>query len=287
LIIAIWLLYREIKWPRTINQFTRFLLLSLVFIPNIQNTIWGQFNTLAVISLVLVYLCLRDSRYFLAGLLLVGMTFKPQQMLLTLIFLLLWSLYKRERWRLLLGFGLGMAALWLLASIFEPGWVTSFLRGVRAYTDYLQPYPVLYLPHVSGWFLAGVIGLLCLWFFMKNLGSAPNRVNFAGCVLLSLGVWWLYVPVLGMLHLVALPIALQLLFASLEKIEARLYRFGITTMSILYGLGLLGFLYGLTSAGFYGLHIQLSELAYKLVAPIFLVFLSIPLCFYSKAEIEI
>jgi hypothetical protein len=285
LITGIWLLYREIKWPHTVNQFTVFLLLSMVFIPNIQNTIWGQFNTLAVISLVLVYLCLRHNRYLLAGLLMAGMTFKPQQMLLTLLFLLLWSLFKRERRRLLPGFGLGMAALWLLATIFDPDWVSSFLRGVRAYTGHLRPEPVLGLPGYSGWIFFGAVGLFCLWTFARSLASGSKSVAFAGCVLLSLGTWWLYVPVLGMLHLVALPTALMLLFASLEQIESRYYSHSIALMFVLYGLGLIGFLYGLSSTGLYGLHIWLAELTYKLAAPILLVVLAIPLCFSGRDEI--
>lgn len=285
IITGIWLLYREIGWPHTVNQFTVFLWLSMVFIPCIQNTIWGQFNTLAVISLVLVYLSLRRNRYLLAGLLMAGMTFKPQQMLLTLLFLLLWSLFKRERWRLLLGFGLGMAALWLLATILDPDWVGSFLRGVRAYAGYLQPERALSLPGYSGWILLGAMGFLCLWTFARNLARGSKSVAFAGCVLLSLGIWWLYVSVLGMMHLVAFPIALMLLFASLEQIKSRYYSYGIALMFVLYGLGLIGFLYGLSSTGLYGLHIWLAELAYKLAAPILLAVLALRLCFSGREEI--
>ena len=124
LMLAIWLIYREIKWPNSINQFTLFFFLSIFFIPNFQNTIWGQFNTIAVISLALAYTCIRRQRYFLAGILATGMTFKPQQMLLTLIFLLVWALIQRERRRFIFGFILGMLALWLFANHFEPNWVT-------------------------------------------------------------------------------------------------------------------------------------------------------------------
>ena len=113
LILAIWLIYREIKWPDSINQFTLFFFLSIFFIPNFQNTIWGQFNTIAVISLALIYICLRRQRYFLAGILATGMTFKPQQMLLTLTFLLVWALILKERRRFIFGFILGMLVLGL------------------------------------------------------------------------------------------------------------------------------------------------------------------------------
>ncbi len=219
LISGIGLIYHEIKWPASINQFTLILFLSVLFIPNLQNTIWGQFNTIAVISLALVYLCLRRQRYLLAGITATGMAFKPQQVLLTLLFLLGWALFQRERWRFFLGFGLGMFTLWLTANLFEPNWVGSFIRGVKAYDAYLHPNSALDLTKQPGLTLFFGMALLSTWFFMRNLASKPNSISFAGCIVLSLGVWWLAVPVLGMMHLAALPIAVLLLFAGLGRIE--------------------------------------------------------------------
>ncbi|MGW8251500.1 MAG: hypothetical protein ACWGO1_12720, partial [Anaerolineales bacterium] len=157
-------------------------------------------------------------------------------------------------------------------------WLENFLKGVQAYNGYLQPNPVVHLPGVSGWVLLVISGLISLWLFGRNLSSAPGSVSFAGCLVWSLGVWWLFVPVLGMMHLVALPLALMLLLAGLNSLASRLYRYGVVIACVLYGLGLLGFLYGLSPAGFYDLHILLAELAYKLAAPISLLLLAMPLC---------
>ena len=40
---------------------------DIIFIPNLQNTIWGQFNTISVLSLSLVYVALRKSKFAVAG----------------------------------------------------------------------------------------------------------------------------------------------------------------------------------------------------------------------------
>jgi hypothetical protein len=284
-ILGIWLVSREIKWPNSINQISLFLFLSIVFIPNLQNTIWGQFNTIAVISLALVYIFLRRRRYTIAGLMTTGLIFKPQQMLLTLFFLLFWALYRRERWRYLFGFGIGFVSLYLTAVLFEPNWISSFIEGIRAYSDYLNPNSVLSLQGITGWVILVITAIFLLCLLLRNLASTPMSVSFAGCIILCLAIWWLFVPVLGMMHMVALPITMLLLFAGQEGKKFRQYKYGIWVFLILFVLGMVGFLYGLSAPELYGLHIQLSQIAYKLVAPILLVILAIPLGFSRKEEL--
>jgi len=47
LVVSIYWLSRTEGWPHTPNQLAVFLILAIFFIPSIQNTIWGQFNTSA------------------------------------------------------------------------------------------------------------------------------------------------------------------------------------------------------------------------------------------------
>lgn len=286
LIIGIFIMYRELKWPNSINQFTALLLLSVVFIPNIQNTIWGQFNTIAVISLALVYVNLLQKHYLLAGILTTGLTFKPQEMLLTVLFLLFWALVQRERWKLIIGFTLGMFALYSFAYMFEPNWVNHFIEGIRAYSALLHPKPVLNVPSNYQIVLTVVMISALVWLFVKNRFSMPSDLPFTGCIILSLSVWWLLVPVLGMMHLVALPVVAILLFAKLKQRNPMLYMYGIAGFLGLYGLGVIGFLYGLSSPSLYGLHIQLSELAYKTLMPIILTALALPLVLRGRIFIN-
>jgi hypothetical protein len=264
-----------------------FLLLSIFFIPNLQNTIWGQFNTVSVISLALAYLSLRAGRYGLAGICALGLTFKPQAMLFSLIFLLLWVVFDRRRWAFILGLGAAMLAAWALAEWLEPNWVGSFIYGVRGYNEFHHPTGTL------GWMGAGgsltytalILGLLFLTFW--NRKSEPGSVPFTSGLVLSLCVGWIVMPVLGMMTLVALPLALIWLFANLEKSRPALYRFALRAYLLLYGLGLAGFVYGLTKPELYGLHTQLSELAYKIAAPILTALLAIPLCFNGKISLNL
>jgi hypothetical protein len=83
---------------------------------------------------------------------------------------------------------------------------------------------------------------------------------------------------MGMMNVVVLPLGLILLLAGLRKIHPGLYRYGLVAWLALYAFGVLGFLYGLSAPELYGLHIQLSEAAYKLAAPLLLVLLALPLC---------
>lgn len=286
LIAGVWMVFREKGWPRSSNQFTVFLLLSILFIPNMQNTIWGQFNTIAVISLSLVYVCLLRGNYFLAGLFATGMTFKPQEMLLTLVFFLVWAIFQKTRWKFILGFVLGMLALSLFASLFEPGWVNTFISSLQSYSTDLRPQPVFHLPGIYGWALVVIAASFVLWIIVRNRACPASGDPFAGCVILSLGVWWLFVPVFGMMHLVALPIAALLLFAGLRKNNPVLYRYGIPGILVLYGLGLLGFLYGLSSPILYGTHIQLAELGYKVVLPVIMTVMAAPLYLTGKDRLD-
>ena len=282
LIMGIYWLAKTVGWPHTPNQLAIYMMLSIFFIPSIQNTIWGQFNTLSVISLVLVYLFLRRERYALAGVCALGLTFKPQAMLLTIVFLLIWSIADRRRWAFALSFGLACLAAWAFAERIQPSWVGGFLEAVRAYSAIHHPQGVLAALGPSGSVLNILLILLTIGVFVWNRAYPRDSIPFAGTLVLSLSVWWIVVSVLGMMNLVALPLALIWLFAGLEKLRPALYRFALVFYPLLYFLGLAGFLYGLTRPELYGLHTELSELAYKIVAPIVTAILAIPLCFASK-----
>jgi hypothetical protein len=286
LVLGIWIVFREAQQPISVYLFTIFLFLSMLFIPNLQNTIWGQFNTIAVLGLALVYRFFIKHRYFLAGLLATGLMFKPQEMLLTLGFLVFWAVHKKERRAFIVGFGAGMFILWLLATIFEPDWVHRFIAGVRSYAGYLTPQPVIQLHGNLAWFFWLIVGLFIIWIFFGNRSASPESTTFAGLLVLSLGAWWLMVPVLGMMHLVAFPIALLLLWINFKRALPHFSGFVVWTFLILYVLGLIGFVYGLVSPDSYGIHILLAELAYKQIAVILLVLLTLPFCIPRKVQVQ-
>ena len=286
-IIAIWLLYREMEWPKTINQFTIFLILSIFFIPNIQNVIWGQFNSISVISLVIIILALRRDEYFIAGLCSIGLTFKPQTMLFVLAFLVFWAIFSRKRWHFLLGLGLSLFGSILFANWYEPNWISFFIEGLKIYSKFFNPKSVFdsLIPH-SG-ILYIFVTVITVLLFLYNRKSSSTSISFNGSIVYSLGISWLTVPVLGMMNLVAFPIALILLFSSFGDYNKKLYRLSIASFSLIYFFGLLGFIYGLSNPNLYGQHIHLSELAYKIIASGLLILFSIPLTLSSKTQKEV
>lgn len=278
LFLGVWIVTAEEAWPHTINQRTVFVLLSMLFIPVIQHAIWSQFDALGVAGLALSYRELRRGRYEWAGLWAAGLTFKPQGSLLALGFLLAWSLLHRDRWRFAAGFGVSILGLWGLAEFFQRGWVVDFWGALQEYGK--LPYTIqsdvdkLWNPHQV---LAIMLVILTMAAFLYCRNANPGSPAFRACIALSLGVWWLVIPVIGMLHLVMLPIALVLLLSGLNEISSHLYPYAIIAFLLIYFLGIAGFLYGLSNPGLYGMHIQLAEAAYKITIPLLIVGFSLPL----------
>jgi hypothetical protein len=93
----------------------------------------------------------------------------------------------------------------------------------------------------------------------------------------STGIWWLVVPVIGMMHVVMAPSLFIILADGLLRSRPRLFRPAIAVALALYLLGLAGFLYGLIAPGAYGTHIRLAELIYKAALPTAMVILVIPM----------
>ena len=282
LILAILLVSRIEKWPHSSNHLAFFLLLTVFFIPSLQNSIWGQFNTISVISLALLYLGLRSHHYGLAGICALGLTLKPQAMLLTIVYLLVWAISERRRWPFVLSLGLAGLVVWGFAEWIEPNWVNKFLDWLKIYTDTFHPQATLDVFGLSGSVLNTLLILSTLGLFVWNRSFPEDSIPFAGTLVFSLSIWCIVGAVVGMMNMVALPLALTWLLANLERMRPALYRFALIFYLVLYFLGLAGFIYGLSRPELYGLHTQLSELAYKIVAPVMTAILAIPLCIDSR-----
>jgi hypothetical protein len=274
-LVAVWLSMRLSGWPDSVHKKTIFIVMVALFIPYVQHTIWGQFNTIGVLSLVLCLYALHRGQHGLAGVLVVGLTFKPHATVLTLAFLLVWALFKRERWRFFLGFGSAMLAMWAMAEILQPGWVVDFLATLGGYGSVASVVDAFYNPNQL---VAGALCLGALTLFVLNGRTPAESPAFFGCVSLSLAVWFLVAPIVGMMHVVVLPVAVVLLFSGLRGAYPKLYHYGLYGMVLIYALGIVGFAWGLSSPELYGKHIAWSELAYKVLAPLFIGLLSLPLC---------
>lgn len=269
-----------VRWPPTVNQQTVFITAVIFSIPNIQHTIWGQFNTIGILSLALTYIALCRRRYGWAGLLAIGLTIKPQGQLLTLLFFLIWVACRRERWRFLPGFAAGGFFLWLVAEMMQPGWVFAFLASLDEYLPARSAVDMLWNPYQSVSLLL-IAGTVALFFWKRQV--AADSPTFAGVLVLSLAVWMLVVPIVGMFHVLILPLGIILLMAYYRQASPRHYRRGMITWVIIYLLGWVGFLIGLSQPDLYGSHILWSEFTYKVLLPLAAVAMSLPLVFAKSS----
>lgn len=275
LVLGTWLVSGRLDWPGNANRLAVYLLLALLYIPTLQNAIWSQFDAIAALGLALCYLALRQGSLFQAGAWAAGLTFKPQVALFTLFFLLLWAGLRRERWKFVAGFAAAALLLWLFAQALQPGWIADFLTALGEYRQ--LPYTIRStLDRIWNPGQAAAISLLlaCSGLFILHRNVPASDPRFAASIALSLAAGWLATPVIGMLHLVVLPVGLVFLLASVESLLPDWHRPAWLGFLAIYLLGAAGFLYGLMAPGAYGLHIELAELAYKTGLSIAMVFLA-------------
>lgn len=280
---SLWIVMDMLKMPGSFLRRTLVMITAVLFIPAFQQTIWSQFNTLALFSLVLAIYCLKRERYTLGGMLLVGVTLKPQALLLSLILLLLWSLFDRRRWNFFISFVVAMLVTFILTLIAQPGWLGEFFRGLRVYrTEIGGAVSVLERIWDPSHLLSAFLLLSALYLFIRNRHSSIDSAAFAGCIGLSIGCWFLVVPIIGTLHLVALPVAAIFIAWSLRALRHPFYRLAVSIFVVLYLIGWTGFLVGLLSSGPANLHVVLMEIAYKFIAPALIALIALAPTLYGE-----
>ncbi len=269
-----------VGWPGSVNRLTVLLVLAVVSIPSLQHTIWGQFNTIGLLSLPLCYHALRNKRYALAGVWAVGLTFKPHLFLLILQFLLIWTLLSRERWRFYLGFLPVGLAMWAIAELAQPGWVLDFILTLRTYgpeAPVVEQISAVQIVAVVG------LGLATLLVALQSRDASSDSSAFAGCISLTLASSCIVISAIGpggMVHVVVLPVAVVLLLSHLRRTYPSLCTHAVWTLLLVYCLGVVGFAIDVQLYKFFW-----SELAYCMVGPILVVAFFVPLCLRTRPEL--
>lgn len=249
------------RWPNTVNQVTVWILATLVCLPTFQHTFWGQFNTIGVLSLGMCLLALHKRQYGLAGLWAIGLTVKPHPYLLVILFLGVWVLARRERWPFVGGVVIGGFLMWLAAEWVQPAWVFDFLASIGRYPAQLSVMDMFWNPYqaVSGLLVVGTVAV-----FVYHRQAEVGSLAFAGCLALSLAVWFWVMPMILMFHVLALPVGMIGLLAGYEKEWLVWYRPFLFLFAFVYAAGWVGFVIG----PFVGEPIWLAEIAYKIVLPL-------------------
>jgi hypothetical protein len=271
------LLVWHVGWPRTVNQITIFFVMAILFIPAVQHTIWGQFNTIGVLSFALAFFALQKGRFGWAGIWAVGLTFKPQSYVLVISFLLLWALSSRNRWRFFVAFAATSAFMWLIPALIQPTWMQDFALALGRYDQSVTVLSVIDRIWNPYQLMSAILVLATMLTCFRWRRSATGAGTFIGCLALTLAVWALVVPVVGMFHTLALIPAIILLLAGYKSTAPQLYSRAIIALLSVYFIGLLGFIIGLSRSDWYGFHVTWPETIYGVVLPIVMIVLTVPL----------
>lgn len=261
------IMMRVRKWPSTMNQATVFLLAAIFAVPTYQHLIYGQFNTIGILSLSLVYLALDRERYGLAGIFSIGLTLKPQAHILTLVLLFLWIITNRKRWRFLFSFATVMFVAWLLTELFQSGWVSDFIQSARRYSDLPSVADIIWNPNQA---LTAILILVSIFIFWRNRDTKVQSSAFCGTLALSLAVWSIVYPFAFTFHTLILILAIILVASNYRSYFPNLYRPLMIILAVLYFVGWIGVV--LASPNLFGL------IAYVTVLPIVIIITALPLC---------
>jgi hypothetical protein len=150
------------------------------FFPTLLAVFAGQTTPLILLSITASWCLIDNHRDLAGGLVLAAVTIKPQLAAVVVAGVLLWAL-RRQRWRVLGGFAVGLGLLCLVSTAILPAWPIQLLRATR-----VTPLPTDLWPWVgTSWTLAlRTIGLhgRTLW-LAYAAASAPM-------IALALGAAW-------------------------------------------------------------------------------------------------
>ena len=105
--------------------------------PNARALLLGQLSVVVFFLLILSLLAVVKKRDALGGGLLALTTVKPQMMVLTVPWLLIWSLFK-GRHRFAWGFAATLGGLIVGGMVLVPNWPVAFVQQIQAYTSYTE-----------------------------------------------------------------------------------------------------------------------------------------------------
>ncbi len=190
---SVWLWMLALDWHPQPLWFAVLLLLLLCNYPVLEGFFAEQPGLLVGFLLASAALAVRKSRLLLAGSFMALTLMKPQMTLLAIFYLLIWSLAKRGRARLWVGF---LATLLLLvgASLWIwPHWIGQWLKVIVEYPRYATPALVNLLPgSVLGAYLgpAALVALIGVgaWLAWRKRRATSDSPDFWRTISLLLGI---------------------------------------------------------------------------------------------------
>jgi hypothetical protein len=203
-------------------QLASAMLLAVSSYPAVLEFHMQNLSALVVLLLALAVASLVRGWLILCGFLLALATVKPDTTTAVILWLLVWAMWRRERWRVIWGFTGTMAILLAGAQALSPGWMVRFLMAVREYPSYgtdpsiLQ---VLFPPVIAKLMLAALVVyvLAACWRWRR---AAANSDGFGWTLALVTTVTLVAIPKLSVYNQVLLIPALLVLLARREAIRS-------------------------------------------------------------------
>jgi glycosyl transferase family 87 len=176
-----------ILWERAFHLNVSFMQLAIVGMLTLSsysllNALFAQQLSLAVfLALSASVWCLSKQRFVSAGIFLALSTIKPQLVVLSVVFLLLWAASRRHKRKSLLTGFLLTQSLFLGASIYLlPTWPQQWLHTIIAYRHYtVPPLAPFIVGRITGTILSCVLLLISVWLWFKARRSEIGSQDFA------------------------------------------------------------------------------------------------------------
>jgi Glycosyltransferase family 87 len=147
---------RALDWQLETVWFAVLVLLALTTYEVLEALFAEQLGLFVAVFLAGAALAIRKECLLLAGSLTALTLMKPETSSLAILYLLLWSLSDRRRWRFWQGFLIVSLALVAGSVLAWPHWIAEWIHIVLGYTRYAQPPLILVLlgksvPSYFGW----------------------------------------------------------------------------------------------------------------------------------------
>lgn len=196
--LSLWL--RTLRFPFLPLRWLAIALFTFGSFPALQGIRLGNLSVIAAALIAITVFFLSENHFVLAGIFLALSTFKPQFVIVLIVWLAVWTGSDwRLRRNLAWSFAGSMLLLILLSEWLVRGWIRQFLSVVRAYRQYTYGHSLLdvWFTPAWGWIVAAGLLLAALAFGCRHRLQPANSMPFLLVTSLMLAVTLMMIPTLA------------------------------------------------------------------------------------------
>jgi hypothetical protein len=199
-LFSIWLWLRTLRFRVTLPILIVISLLTFGSFPASQGFKLQNPSLIAATFVALTFFLLSTNRLIFAGIALAASTFKPQFVILLILWLALWTFGNwRQRRALAWSFLATMFFLILMSEWLVPGWISQFLYIIRAYGRYTYGHSLLDVWFTSTWgpFFDLVLAASVLAFCWPQRSQTADSPQFSLAASFVLAATLVVIPTLA------------------------------------------------------------------------------------------